>query len=324
MTSDVIGEFIVQLPPGLYLAVCAPFFILVAYFMVALYARSQRAKRKIAAQAMQASNQGGSDALEMLQAVRREYSAEEMPELDVLLEADDERAEAQPASNQGVRTLNRKPQPVRLHNGELSEAREVLTVLRSEVDGRLMVQMGELAYRTLAESPETKRVFNKLMKELGAVIMRPDAAPEAQQPDSAVTMPEGLETAMDADEAEIGSHYRTVPPPPQTPDGRMPGDLPSYRFDDNPTKIENRGLRRRVEFDAPPELDIATAIETYLQYRIQHTPEFRNRDIHVLPALTGGVRIQVDDQYYEAVDEIADPETRAFVKTVIAEWQERQ
>ena len=38
----------------------------------------------------------------------------------------------------------------------------------------------------------------------------------------------------------------------------------------------------------------------------------------------GGVRIVVNGQAYEAVDEVAEPRVRAFIQQAIAEWQERQ
>lgn len=321
--SDALSEFLVQLPPGLIVLACAPFLLLMSYFILAVYLRGRRASRNAqqptanAKNAQPAAADGrGLAALEALQAVRRDYDPEDLPELDVLVQS---AAQPAPEATPRQRVLSSQPLPVRLNTGEAVQAKEVLTVLRDERDGRLMILVGDVAYRSLANAPETKRTYNRLMNELDEMIVTPDEPPvEADQ----VPLPAALDAKPDP---EAGAYYRNTPPPPTTPDGRMPGDLPSYRFDDNPAKIQSKGLgRQKVEFEAPPALDIATAIETYLQYRISYTPEFRGRNIHVLPSLDGGVRIQVDDRFYDAVDEIRDPETRAFIQTAIAEWQERQ
>jgi hypothetical protein len=38
----------------------------------------------------------------------------------------------------------------------------------------------------------------------------------------------------------------------------------------------------------------------------------------------GGVQIQVDNSYFDAVGDVSDPEIRAFLSATIEEWQERQ
>jgi hypothetical protein len=109
------------------------------------------------------------------------------------------------------------------------------------------------------------------------------------------------------------------------PRGTLPGDLPSYRFDDNPATIQKGrfGGVKKVEFEAPPPVDIASAIETYLQFKIGQTPDMQGRRIHIRPSISGGVRILVGDSSYDFVDEIPDVEVRSFIQAAIAEWQAR-
>ena len=71
-------------------------------------------------------------------------------------------------------------------------------------------------------------------------------------------------------------------------------------------------------------LDLATAIETYLQHKLKHTPEYAEREIHVRSAPGGGVLIQVDAQFYEAVSDVEDDPIRQFLMATIQEWQESQ
>jgi len=114
-------------------------------------------------------------------------------------------------------------------------------------------------------------------------------------------------------------------PAPNVPRGTLPGDLPSYRFDDNPATIhKNRmGGVKKVEFEAPPPVDIASAIENYLQFKIGQTPDMQGRRIHIRPSISGGVRILVGDASYDFVDEVPDAEVRSFIQVAIAEWQSR-
>jgi hypothetical protein len=73
-----------------------------------------------------------------------------------------------------------------------------------------------------------------------------------------------------------------------------------------------------------PELDIAGSIEAFLQHKLESTGAYPGREIHVHNAPGGGVRILVDDDYYDAVSDVDDPEVRDYLTATIEEWQERQ
>ena len=90
---------------------------------------------------------------------------------------------------------------------------------------------------------------------------------------------------------------------------------------DTPVKPK-RGQRPVAE--PIPEINIAEAIESFLQHKLAQSPEYGERSIHVRPALHGGVTIEVDGAFYEAVGEVADEEVREYLTATIAEWQARQ
>lgn len=273
----------------------------------------------------------------------------ELPPLDDLLATEEVPPQADPTASPNpvpqkaaqpvYKAIADQPQWIRLNRGDVTQAQEVLTILRDEDDGRLMILLGDKGYRTLGEDAEAKKQFKQIMKELSAVIIKPDEKPmredqpvvEAEEPElESLSSAEDLKITIDPEpSARLGDLASQSPPkpapPPPTPSGIMPGDLPSFKLDDNPAQ-EKKDLfgRKKVEYGPVPELDIAGAIEAYLQYKIQHSPEFHGRNIHVRPSLSGGVRIQVDDQSYDFVDEIEDVPTRTFIKQAIAEWQDRQ
>src|SRR5262249_11356221 len=108
------------------------------------------------------------------------------------------------------------------------------------------------------------------------------------------------------------------PPPPIPASGVLPGDLPSFKLDDNPLAKPKRG--QKLEQKPVPEINIAGAIEAYLQYKLQHSPEYAGHSIHIHPAPGGGVSIEADGKYYEAVSDVADPAVREFIAQAIQEW----
>jgi hypothetical protein len=182
----------------------------------------------------------------------------------------------------------------------------VLHVLRDPRDGRLMVEINGTAYRTFIGEPDAKETFVTTMRELSNVVVKADDNPP--QPDETPAAPPPPRPRHSA------------PPPPVSTEGDMPGDLPSYRMEDN-LRPSRTG---RYESTPVPDLNIANAIEAYLQHKLKHTPEYAGLNLHVQSAPGGGVRIQVGDRYYEAVSDIEDDDIREFLSETIQEWQSRQ
>lgn len=209
--------------------------------------------------------------------------------------------------------------PIQLHTGHQGRATELFSIMRDERDGRLIVLIGETAHRTLADSPDAKKLFSRTMKELAGVIMKPDDNPpqartEPATPNQPIPQPPAATPAPATTTPSIQSQNNTS--------GPLPGDLPDYSLGKS-QEVELDRLGRPKELDSTPIVNVADAIEQYLQYKIERTPQFQRRGIHIKPALSGGVIIEADGKRYEFVDEVADPEARAFIQTAIDEWQER-
>ncbi len=200
---------------------------------------------------------------------------------------------------------------VELTNGRSVEATEVLSISRDMADGGLIIQMGDRAYRNAAEidSEAARRRFNATIRELARQAMIAD---KKSSDDAAQFSPP----------RPAASSRPAAPPPPITRDGAMPGDLPKFNTDATPLLAP----RKRNQPPPPPvpELNIADAIETYLQYKLSHTPEYTGRSVHVHASPGGGVAIEVDGQFYETVSEVANDDVRAFLAATIEEWQSRQ
>lgn len=301
--SEFFEQSVVQ---GLLLVILVPLFLL-ALYVASVYVRWARRRRHAPTEAP------SSDALDALRQAST-LSEDDLPDLDLL-----------------APSLPARPRDgmVTLASGHLARATPALSVLRDERDGRLMVQIDGKAYRSLADAPEAKREFTRLMKELSAVIMQADDNPpteSAPTPTVADIVRPSAPPAQPAPPVQPKPAKETpkIELPKAPKDASVPGDLPSYRFDDNPATIIKGRAGVKVDFVPPPDVDIPTAIEQFLQYKLHQTGMFPNRQIHVLAALGGGVRIRVDETYYEFVDDVAEDDVRAFIKAAIAEWQDRQ
>jgi hypothetical protein len=131
---------------------------------------------------------------------------------------------------------------------------------------------------------------------------------------------------VDEDDEDINEPVPPVTAPPPASDGRMPGDLPRYSLDEEVQVVKKKaGLlgRTKTEFVPVPEFDLAGAIESYLQHKLKHLPDYQGRSIHVHPSPDGGVTIEVDGQYFDAVGDVTDDKVRALLSQTIQEWQTR-
>lgn len=344
--DNQLSELLAEIPVELFFLVCGASMALVVYLMWFTYSRSKRSKATETTASIEEPYSIGTVSEEATQSTDprpltrpdpNPLSAD-MPELDFLLDTT--------TFSEGLNTMDEptqqplsspipfepipgsKPGPnlVELNTGEVIEAQEVITVLRDPRDGRLVVKIDGVAYRSLVASPDVKKKFVKIMKQLSEVVTQPDASAPAQQdqqPDIPEPAPEiQPESARPEPPAAPATPAAASPisgPPPLRSDGTMPGDLPSFKLDDN------KPPEGKDEKPAPiPELDLAGAIEAYLQHKLDHTPHYADREIHVKPALHGGVLIQVDNEFYDSVDEVAETEIRDFLRVTIQEWQDRQ
>jgi hypothetical protein len=245
---------------------------------------------------------------------------------------------------------------VTLADGEMLEAVEVLTVLRDVADGGLLVQIGDKIHRNppAFADAEFKRRFNGAVSELAKSLSNVKASPPPAQP--LVTPPPAVpassseatatEMPMEMPSAEslgeIGSHTDETPriepemtprapqatttgntPKVNMPATPVPGDLP--KFNTSYTPLEMKPGRRVPKPSQPvPEIDIGGSVEAYLQHRLSYTPEYAERSIHIRNAPKGGVTIEVDGKFFDAVSDVDDEEVREFLRATIEEWQSRQ
>lgn len=218
---------------------------------------------------------------------------------------------------------------VRLAEGGETEVAEVFTVLRDLSDGGLIVQIGDKAYRHPVSSAdaEFRRRFETALRDLTPSAPVSAASSESATPTESKAVPPAPPPAV-----QVPVHPAQAAPPrsptpdlamPDLPDIPLPGDLPKFRM---PEKIEppKRG-RIKPDRTPVPEINIAAAIESFLQHKLSMTGDFAGRSIHVSQSpLHGGVLIEVDGTFFEAVADITDDAVREYIAATIQEWQDRQ
>lgn len=70
-------------------------------------------------------------------------------------------------------------------------------------------------------------------------------------------------------------------------------------------------------------LGMADQIEMLLQSKLLRTPDLMGRNIHVHSGTSGGVMIEVDGLFYDAVGDVIDTHVRHFLQETIQEWESR-
>jgi len=242
----------------------------------------------------------------------------DMPELAALVSPTQTPAEYAP-----VRSLRKGTFTVTPADGSPTEAVEVLTVLRDVVDGRLLVQIGD---KTLL-NPAQDSVFNERLQKVLRELAVPDTNPPAPLVQTPVVPPPVAPVVQSAEDEALPLPESLLPPVstprPASSANRAPapGVLPSFKLDDVPLEKPQRGKKYTPK--PVPELNIASAIETFIQFKLANLGLFPGRSIHVLPAPDGGVRIEVDGQSFDAVGDVSDIAVREFLAASVQEWQDQ-
>jgi hypothetical protein len=328
-------DFFQQIPTGLILMFCGTGIILLVVMVLIVRARAQRAERT----RIEHPHIPVSSAARPAAGSSAELT--DLPDLDLLVETPAPPPAAPPAAVESapVRAARKDTFQVNLSDGDRAQAVEVVTILRDVVDGGLIIQMGDRVYRDLSADEGFRDTFLKVMRELSPVVaqatgkkpptgeLRAADTPPATSPKAAPSLRDLLiEGELKTDDEPATAAPRSAAPPPPAADGTMPGDLPRYSLDEQPQVVKKRsGLlgRQKTEYVPVPELNLADAIENYLQHKLRHTDDFAGRSIHVHPAPDGGVAIEVDGAFYDSVGDVTDGDVRAFLAQTIQEWQAR-
>ena len=204
--------------------------------------------------------------------------------------------------------------PARAGSAAKGSAHEVLRVLRDNLTGRILIELGGQRYTNLGDvrEPELRQALQTILEDLdllrgGLTAEPPSLLPPAGQ----------LELAPPEQPANLPAR-----PPASTPSRPAGGERTLPRPTMNPFK-QMAVLREMSKNPPPPELTIAEQIEVVLQAHIQGTP-LVERGLHMRPGPRGDAVFELDGESYTAVEALPDEAVRAVVRGAIAEWEARQ
>ncbi|MDX2141146.1 MAG: hypothetical protein SF123_23890 [Chloroflexota bacterium] len=288
MMEAGLNEFVQQLPPIFLYMFCGSGILLL--FSSVMIVNARRKKAKLAA----AANGNTVPGIPLLA-----YDSPDLPDLDSLLQGGS--AAAAPARRGGT-------QAILLSDGSSADAVELITIMRDITTGGLIVQMHDKAYRvsSVSNDADFKSKLRSILQEVATGVG-------------------GTQPLAQARPAAPAMAALPTPAPVTAPRPAAPGsfDLPRYSLDSAPTPMTRKELKRAIE-QPIPELNIAGAIEAYLQHKLASGGQHAGRGLHVRASDDGGIRIELDGQAYETVDDVQDADVRTFLKQTIQEWQDRQ
>jgi nitrogen fixation-related uncharacterized protein len=165
-----------------------------------------------------------------------------------------------------------------------AESVEVLRVYRDLTDGGLIVEMSGRQYRDASEMTD-QQVQRRF-----------------------ITLAQSL------------VHFGGVMPAPS-----ISSELPAPPISTSPVQPSAESTESdEVNAALSGQLSMADQIEEVLQEHLMGLSHFNNRSIHIRANPDGSVRVEVDDQVYDGIGDVTDPEVRDLLQTVIREWEKRQ
>ncbi|NDJ34219.1 MAG: hypothetical protein GYB64_06090 [Chloroflexi bacterium] len=182
-------------------------------------------------------------------------------------------------------------QPAQAYSGAV----EVMRLLRDLSDGSLVVEINGRRFTDISQMTDPQ-VLRRFVGNARALADFADL--------------EGIEVP------EVPPEPAPVPPPPAP-------SAPAAPVADD-AGWQSTGSSSATSSITDGSLSMAQQIEVVLQRRLFNTPELSHRSIHIHEGGPGGVRIEVDGQFYQGVGDILDYEVQAFIRSVIEEWEAQQ
>ena len=211
---------------------------------------------------------------------------------------------------------------------------EVLRLMRDRVTGALIVEVEEEKYRKLSEIKDGK--VGRRVLQAAADMVR---FTEVLQARGQTTAQQPLPPAPSTLALKIAPSLEKEPSVPRTPAPpsvekeflqslsrpRRPEEEESPKPSLSPIEFFRRGFaaRRaaRLQSATPAPRSFVKEIEEILQRFIRTYPSFIGKKVHVSTGPDGGIRIQVENEFYDTPDDIPDPEIRGIIKAAIQEWE---
>jgi len=212
---------------------------------------------------------------------------------------------------------------------------EVLRLLRDRVTGALIVEVEEQKYRKLSEIKDG-RIGRQVLQAAADLVRFTEVLKPRERPASRQPAPPAPSTLA----LKVAPSLEKEPPVPRTPappsvereflqslsqQGQLRLEEEEPKPSLSPIEFFRRGFaaRRaaRLQGGTPAPRSFVEEIEEILQRFVRTYPSFIGKEVHVGTGPGGGIRIQVENDFYDTPDDIPDPEIRGIIKAAIQEWE---
>ena len=211
---------------------------------------------------------------------------------------------------------------------------EVLRLLRDRVTGALIVEVEEEKYRKLSEIKDG-RVGRQVLQAAADMVrftevLQTRGQMTTRQPPPLAPSTLALKVAPSL---EKESPVPRTPAPPSVEKEFLRSlsqqgqteEEESPKLSLSPIEFFRSGFaaRRaaRLQSATPASRSFVKEIEEILQRFIRTYPSFIGQEVHVGTGPGGGIRIRVENEFYDTPDDIPDPEIRGIIKAAIQEWE---
>ena len=223
---------------------------------------------------------------------------------------------------------------------------EVMRLLRDRVTGALIIEVEGEKYRALREIKDGRvgrRVlqtaadfvrFTEVMAPKERTRSRQPSPPASEEPAPPVPPLAPSTLALEVAPAlEQETPVPRTPAPPSVEREFLQSLAQQMREEQgettrpslSPIEFFRRGFAARrkasLQSDMPLARSFVEEIEDILQRFVRTYPSFIGKEVHVSTGPDGGIRIQVEKEFYDTPDDIPDPEIRGILKAAIQEWE---
>lgn len=211
----------------------------------------------------------------------------------------------------------------------MDKAVEIMRIVRIPPVGKLVVEIQGKRFFTLAEISDPK-IRQMVLAALGELVVFAGgyqeivdagfAPPLANPPSldqlhaSPATSPSVEPSAEEQKNAFLESLER----------GETGIGVPMNESGGRTSLFRRKARLQQAEEPLLPKLNIVGELNRILQKHLANDSELRNQTIKLEDGLHGGVRINVNGQYYEDVAQVPDPMIRMAIKLATREWEESQ
>lgn len=218
----------------------------------------------------------------------------------------------------------------------VDEPAELLRLLRHPQSGQLVVEIVGQRYTKLADITDKEvgqqilHLTAHLLAFTNGMIVTDAGMKSVYKPKVEETPPPLAPSDSAANEptppavTPVEPEAKPQPPPsPQTP------PLSSFKNTSfhQPDPLQPQGgLLSRVTQPTPPlpsipSLNLAEEINDLVQARLRYSPLAKSFRVDIKSDLSGGIRIDVNGQFYTSPDEVPDQEVKDLIKDAIKEWE---